>query len=235
MNSGTVLSNEKTMEKFSFSSPHVFPKISIINPEFTYSLPKEYLTYSAVDIIAHTVEVYFTAKALPLIQKRFMENIVKTVIETTEKLLQHPTDYNARAEFSLAATWALNGLTTLGPKAYSYPNHMIEHSLSAIYDVPHGAGLAVVIPAWMKWSKAENNEIFERFAKEIFGLTGSEEGIHALEAWFRKISVPTTLEELKIDKKDTLKIAENAFLTSLRWRMSEKYSVEVIKDILELA
>ena len=235
MNSGSVLTNEKTKEKFTFSSQHTFPKVSIINPEFTYSLPKNYLAFSAVDIITHTVEIYFSAKTLPLIQKRFMENIVKTVIDTTDKLLLNPNNYNARAEFSLAATWALNGLTMLGPEAYSFPNHMIEHSLSAIYNVPHGAGLAVILPAWMKWSKHENHEIFERFAKEIFNLTSAEEGIQALESWFKKIAAPTTLEELKIEKKDTFKIAKNAFLTSTKWGMSKKYSIEVINDILEYA
>ena len=235
MNGGSVLSNEKTKEKFTFSSSYTYPKVSIINPEFTYDLPMDYLAYSAVDVITHTVEVYFSAKTLPLIQKRFMENIVKTVIETTEKIIQNPKDYNARAEFSLAATWALNDLTTLGPAGFSFPNHMIEHSLSAIYDVPHGAGLAVVLPAWMKWSKIENKDILDRFANEIFGLPSAEEGIRSLENWFKKIGVPTTLKELKIDNKDNSNIAKNAFLTSTKWGMSKKYSIEAIKNILDLA
>ena len=235
MNSGSVLTNEKTKEKFTFSSQYTFPKVSLINPEFTYSLPKNYLAYSAVDIITHTVEIYFSAKTLPLIQKRFMENIVKTVIETTDKLLLDPENYNARAEFSLAATWALNGLTMLGSGGYSFPNHMIEHSLSAIYDVPHGAGLAVVLLAWMKWSKDDNKEIFERFAKEIFSLTSAEDGIKELESWFKKITVPINLEELEIEKKDIFNISQNAFLTSTKWGIAEKYSVNVIRDILDYA
>jgi NADP-dependent alcohol dehydrogenase len=232
MNSTSVLTNESTHEKFYFKSPHIFPKVSIINPELTYNLPMDSFAYSAVDVIAHVVEVYFTAKTLPFIQKRFMENIIKTVIETTEKIIKKPKDYEARAEFSLAATWALNNLTTLGPGKYSYPNHWIEHSLSAIYDVPHGAGLAVVLPAWMKWSIVENNEIFQRFAEQIFDYSSAEEGIMALERWFKKIGAPTTLEELRIDKKDLTVIAKNAFLTTSKEGMSEKYSIEVIKEIL---
>ncbi len=235
MNSGSVLSNEETKEKFTFSSQYTYPKVSIINPELTFSLPVEYLKYSAVDIITHAVEVYFTAKSLPLIQKRFIENIVKTVIETTESIIKTPEDYNARAEFSLAATWALNNLTTMGPEEYSFPNHMIEHSLSAIYDVPHGAGLAVVLPAWMKWYKEQNPEIFKRFAKEIFSLSNADEGISALENWFAKLDIPTTLKQLNIDKKEISNIAKNAFLTSSKWDMSEKYSVDAIKNVLELA
>jgi NADP-dependent alcohol dehydrogenase len=232
MNSTSVLTNENSHEKFFFKSPHIFPKVSIINPELTYNLPMDCFAYSAVDVIAHTVEVYFTAKTLPLIQKRFMENIIKTVIETTEKIIKKPKDYDARAEFSLAATWALNNLTTLGPGKYSYPNHWIEHSLSAIYDVPHGAGLAVILPAWMKWSIVENNEIFQRFAEEIFDYPSAEEGIMALERWFKKIGAPTTLQDLLINKKDITIIAKNAFLTTSKEGMSEKYSIEVIKEIL---
>jgi len=235
MNSGSVLTNEATSEKFAFGSLVTFPKVSIINPEFTYSLPTEYLLYSAVDIIAHTIEVYFTATTLPLIQKRFMENIIKTVIETTEKTLKDPKDYDARAEFSLAATWALNGLTKPGTAGSSFPNHMIEHSLSAIYDVAHGAGLAVVILAWMKYFKEERNEIFTRFAKEIFQVETAEDGIDALELWLKKIGSPTTLEDLKISKSDTLDIAKNAFVSATNWGMGKKYTTEVIKDILDLA
>jgi len=235
MNSGSVLTNEATSEKFAFGSLVTFPKVSIINPEFTYSLPTEYLIYSAVDIIAHTIEIYFTATTLPLIQKRFMENILKTVVETTEKALKDPKDYDARAEFSLAATWALNGLTKPGTGGSTFPNHMIEHSLSAIYDVAHGAGLAVVILAWMKYFKEERREIFTRFAKEIFQVETAEDGIKAFEAWLKKIGSPTTLEDLKIEKSDTLDIAKNAFISSTNWGMGKKYTTEVIKDILDLA
>ncbi len=238
MNSGSVLSNDETKEKFAFGSPYTYPKVSIINPEFTYDLPTEYLVYSAVDVIAHTIEIYFTASTLPLIQKRFMENIIKTTIETTDKILKNPKDYDARAEFSLAATWALNGLTKPGTGGSSFPNHMIEHALSAIYDVPHGAGLSVVIIAWMKWSIEENRDIYERFAKEVFGKSSSataQNGIDLLESWFKKIGAPTTLEELKIEKSDTLDIANNAYVGAKMWGMTDKYSVEVIKKILDLA
>ena len=235
MNSGSVLTNEKTNEKFSFGSPYSFPKVSIINPELTYSLPMDYLAYSAVDIITHTVEVYFTAKNLPLIQKRFMENLVKTVIETTEKIILEPTNYEARAEFSLAATWALNSLTMMGSSGFSFPNHMIEHSLSALYNIPHGAGLAVVLPAWMKYTKAENNDIYCRFAHEIFGLNNADEAITSLENWFHQIGAPIRLKELKIEEEKTMEIAENAFLTSTRWGMAEQYSISVIHDILKWA
>ena len=235
MNAGSVLTNEETKEKFAFGSPHTFPKVSIVNPEHAYSVPANYMAYSAIDAISHVIEVYFNASVLPRIQKRFMENIILTVIETTECIMENPEDYDARAEFALATTWALNSLTRMGTGLAPFPVHMIEHSLSAIYNVPHGAGLAVVIPAWMKWAKEERGERLEQFAKAIFNVETADEGIAALEAWFKKIAAPITLAELEIDKKDVDAIAENAFLTSEKWRMADTYSKEAIADVLAFA
>ena len=235
MNSGAVLTNEDTLEKFSFSSPYTFPRVSVVNPAFTFSLPSNYMAYSAVDAITHALEVYFTAVSMPLIKRRFIENVVVTVMETTERIIEQPEDYDARAEFSLAATWALNGLTTIGVGKYSFPNHMIEHSLSALYDVPHGAGLAVVLPAWMKWYKEENLDVFERFADKVFGLNTADEGILALEEWFKKIGAPIRLEEFELDRLSLTDLAENAYLTSVRWGLKDNYPEAVIEDILSLA
>lgn len=235
MNSGAVVTNEETLEKFSFSSPATFPKVSIVNAAFTFGLPMDYMAYSAVDAITHTLEVYFTAQEMPLLKRRFIENIVLTVMETTNKIIKDPKDYDSRAEFSLASTWALNGLTTIGVGKYSFPNHMIEHSLSAIFDVPHGAGLAVVLPAWMKWYKEKNTKAFERFAKEVFGLDTADQGIVALEDWFLSIGAPTKLDALNVGVIDNKEVAENAFLTSKKWGMSDVYSIETISDILDIA
>jgi alcohol dehydrogenase YqhD (iron-dependent ADH family) len=236
MNSGSVLTNEETKEKLSFNSVLIYPKVSIINPALTLTLPKEYLIYSAVDIIAHVLEVYFTAEEHPKIQNRFCENIIKSVIKTTDELLENPNNINARGEFALCATWALNNLTSLGVGEYNFPNHMIEHSLSAIYNVPHGAGLAVVLPAWMKYScKNSKNPQFERFAKKIFSKDSAKEGINAFEKWLQKIGAPTTLRELGISSEDIEKIAENVVKVAPKWRLESIYKLEIVKKILKLA
>ncbi|MDR0579788.1 MAG: iron-containing alcohol dehydrogenase [Campylobacteraceae bacterium] len=236
MNSGTVLTNEETKEKLSFNSPLVYPKVSIINPALTLTLPKEYLVYSAVDIITHVAEVYFTAEEHPKIQNRFCENIIKSVIKTTDELLKNPDNINARGEFALCATWALNNLTSLGVGEYSFPNHMIEHSLSAIYNVPHGAGLAVVLPAWLKWFyKNTKNPQVKRFAKKIFNEKDAKEGINAFEKWLQKIGAPTTLKELGIDRNDIGKITENIVKVAPRWGLENIYKTNVVNEILNLA
>ena len=209
MNGYAVVTNEKTKQKFSIWSPLVYPKVSVINPELQKSVSKEYLVYSATDIIAHTIEGYFTAKIQPKYMSRQVENIIKTVIETTEILIKNPDDYNARGEFAWAATNALNGTTTVGTAGFSFPNHLIEHALSALYNVPHGAGLSVVIPAWAKWYYKQNEAQFIRFAKEIFGKNTALEGIEELENWFNKIGTPTRLKDFCLDKANISDIIEN--------------------------
>ena len=235
MNGYSVITNEATQQKYSIASEHVYPVVSVINPELTKSVPDDYLAYSAVDIIAHVIEGYFTATVQPHFQSRMVESIVTTVMETTEILLERPDDYDARAEFAWAATQALNGSTTAGTGGLSFPNHMIEHSLSALFNVPHGAGLAIVIPAWMRWYRGQNEAQFARFAETIFGASSSEAGIDALKAWFDKIGAPTTLGAASIPDDAIEAIAENAAGLAALMGLSENYTPAVIAEILAYA
>ncbi|ACQ93529.1 iron-containing alcohol dehydrogenase [Tolumonas auensis DSM 9187] len=235
MNNGAVVTNEKTRQKWAIASVHTFPKVSIINPELMQSVSKDYLVYSASDIIAHTIEVYFTAKLQPEISSRIVESIIKTVMTTTEILISEPDNYDARAEFAWASSLALNGLTKAGAMGYQYPNHMIEHSLSAIYNVPHGAGLSVVMPAWMKWYYNNNTKQFERFAREVFGKDSALQGIEAFEAWLNKIGTPTRLKQLNIPTDDINELVDNVFDNAKYFGANELYTKDVIASILEKA
>ena len=235
MNSGAVVTNEATKEKFAINSVHTFPKVSIVNPALMQTVSRDYLVYSAADIIAHSIEGYFTAKVQPKIQSRLVESVIGTVIETTEALLADPNDYDARAEFAWAATLALNGITYAGTSGYGYPNHMIEHSLSALFNVPHGAGLSVVMPAWMKWYKDRNPAQFERFARQVFGLKTADEGIAALEKWFDKIGTPTRLAQLGITETPLPAILENLEGNARWFGLAETYTPAVLADILKRA
>ncbi|MBF1233129.1 MAG: iron-containing alcohol dehydrogenase [Haemophilus sp.] len=208
MNWGAVITNEETQQKYSIHSNHLFPKVSVIN---------------------------FTAEYRPEIIDFLVESNIKTVIRTTEILLNDPQDLNARGEFAWAATLALNGLTHLGISPYGFPNHMIEHSMSAISDVPHGAGLSVIMPAWMQWYQSQRPAQFKRFAKEIFGLDKAEDGIQALKTWFDKIGTPTRLEQLGIDDKTLAEIVDNAVQTAIKAKMDKIYTKEAIEAIFALA
>jgi hypothetical protein len=235
MNGNAVIINDDTKQKYSIASVLVNPKVSVINPELMATVSKEYLAYSAVDVIAHSIEVYFTASVHPNFNSRIVESILKTIIETTEILLENPNDYDARAEFAWAAIQGLNGLTPAGTGGGSYPNHLIEHSLSALYNVAHGAGLAVVIPAWMKWYKEQNIAQFKRFAKEIFNSDDENQAIIQLENWFAKIGAPTTLKDANIPREGIDSLASNAAQSAKVGGMDKVYTKEVISEILEKA
>jgi len=235
MNGNSVITNETTKQKYSIGSKHLNPKLSIVNPELMMSVSKEYLAYSASDIIAHAIETYFTATDHPHFQSRLVESIVKSIIELTDRLMEYPNDYDARAEFAWVSSQALNGLTTSGTGGGNFPNHMIEHSLSALFNIPHGAGLSIVVPAWMSWYKEKNKAQFERFAKEVFGKNSAEEGITMLKRWYGTIGTPITLAQANIPKEKIPDIAQNAYELGVVWGMGEIYSVKDIKAILENA
>ena len=235
MNGNSVIINDDTKQKYAISSVLLNPVVSVINPELMASVSKEYLAYSAVDVISHCIEVYFTASVQPTFNSRLVESIIKTIMETTEVLLKNPNDYDARAEFAWAAIQGLNGLTPAGTKDGNFPNHMIEHSLSALFNVAHGAGLAVVIPAWMKWYKQNNEKQFSRFAKEIFSSNDSFDAIKKLEEWFNYIGANTTLESVNIPRSAIPPLAENASELAKIWGMGEVYTQKAIEEILEKA
>lgn len=235
MNGNSVIINDDTKQKYSISSVLLNPVVSVINPQLMATVSQEYLAYSAVDVIAHSIEVYFTATTHPTFNSRIVESIIKSIMETTEILLRDPNDYDARAEFAWVAIQALNGLTPAGTAGGNFPNHMIEHSLSALYNVAHGAGLAIVIPAWMKWYENQNPGQFKRFSKEIFDEEEAGKGIEKLENWFAKIGAPVTLKDANIPREGIGALAENASELANMWGMGEAYSEEIITEILEKA
>jgi hypothetical protein len=241
MNDGGVITNEETQQKFGFGGEALLPKVSILDPMNTFSVPVDYTMYGAVDAIVHALEGYFNSSDPDTpFQDRFVESLVLTIKEAAETLLTNPVDYNARANLMWCATLALNGLTTAGVGVEGYPMHMIEHSLSALYDIPHGAGLAIVTPAWMRYHSTRSPERFALFADKIFCIRKDsvEEqakiGIDSFEQWLRTIGTPTRLRDVGIPTTDITKIAENAVMLAQRWNL-KNYTKEVISQILSLA
>jgi alcohol dehydrogenase YqhD (iron-dependent ADH family) len=240
MNSGMVVTNEETQQKFGFANKHLYPKTSILDPTATFSVPPDYTAYGAVDAIVHVLEYYFTTEepAVP-VQDRFMEGLVINCMDSCDRVLQDLENYNGRADLMWAATLALNGLTGAGLGKAGFPNHLIEHSISALYNVAHGAGLSVVLPGWMKYQAAKNPAKFAQFAERVFGFdSGSDvqkadDGILCLKGWFDKVKSPTSLAAINVPESDIPKIAENAVGLAKIWRMQE-YTAEKIEDILRL-
>jgi hypothetical protein len=235
MNPSAVVTNDATRQKFFIAHPAVFPKVSVINPQLMRSVSRDYLVYSAADVIAHLIEVYFTASVYSNLQSRLVEALIGTVIETTGQLLADPNDDDARGQFAWAATLALNGLVSSGAGGFSYPNHAIEHALSALFNVPHGAGLSVVMPAWMSWYRERNPAQFERFARQVFGVEGGAAGIAALVAWFEQIGTPTRLAQLGIGAADLAAVVDNVQANVRMFGIAERYTPAAVADILQRA
>jgi alcohol dehydrogenase YqhD (iron-dependent ADH family) len=240
MNGGTVITNEETMQKFGFMDQHLFPKVSILDPSVTYTIPADYTAFSAVDAIAHLIEGYFTHNQKPYpIQDRYVEGLVNTIMESAEIILKNPEDYESRATFMWAASLAWNGLATAGVEDSSYPNHMFAHILGAQYDIAHGAALSIIIPAWMKYKYKENISQFAGFAEAIFGIkennqeTAAIRGMEQLKSWFKKIGSPVSFKDAKLPEDELEKLASEIIDLSKVWGV-KGYPKQVILDILNL-
>ncbi|MGE3062713.1 MAG: iron-containing alcohol dehydrogenase [bacterium] len=200
MNSISVMQNDSTRQKIRAQGHPMFPTVSILDPELTRTIPKDYTAYASADILSHVLEGYFTSddENTPL-QDGFTESIVKSVISETRKLMNDPKDIEARSTIMWASSLALSGVTTAGIGRFKFENHLIEHSLSAFHDIPHGAGLSIVMPAWMKENKEALKPKFEKFARNVFNRSTAEMGIEKLEDFFREINSPTSLSFYSIE------------------------------------
>lgn len=240
MNGGMVITNEEKNQKIGIGNKRLHPKISILDPTTTYSVPSNYTAYGAADAIAHILEFYFTTEdpSTP-VQDRLMEGLVINIMESCETVLAAPEDYQGRADIMWCSTLALNGLTAAGLGKVQFPMHMIEHSLSGLYNVPHGAGLSVVMPGWMCYQTEINPSKLAQFAERVLNIKGDNpkdsaiKGITILKDWFSKISCPTSLKDLNISEADIPDIAENALEQAKIWRLRE-YTSEKIETILKL-
>ena len=239
MNSGMVITNDATREKFGFGHRLLHPKVSILDPEATFTVPPEYTVYGAVDAISHVLEFYMTAADPDTpVQDRLMEGLIENAMTSCDRCLFDPRDYNGRANLLWTATLALNGLTAAGLGRVSFPMHLIEHSLSALYDVPHGAGLAVVILGWLQDHAETNaariislgNRVFPRINSAA--APNAEQTISRLREWFCRVNAPISLQDLGIPVSDIPRIAENSKGLAKLWRLQD-YNPERVAAILE--
>ncbi len=166
---GGVFTNWETHEKAVLFSPLLFPKVSIIDPELTVTVPKDYTADGGIDIICHVIEGFFTGDDNTPIQDRFAMGVIKTVIENLPIVLKDPKNIDARANLSWASAVALSGMINSG-RGGAYPIHALEHSLSGHYDISHGRGLAVLIPALMEYSYKSRPAKYAMLAIELFDI-----------------------------------------------------------------
>lgn len=203
--SGMVITNEEGWYKRACDTNLVRPRFAIMNPELTYTLSGYQTVCGLSDMMAHVMERYFTNTTNVDFTDRLCEATLQTIIRNAPLVLENPEDYDARAEIMWAGAVAHNDLLGTGRKG-DWASHMIEHELSGIYDVPHGAGLAVIFPAWMKYIYKHDINRFAQFAVRVWGVEYSFdhpertalEGINRLKNFFESIGLPTSLGGLDI-------------------------------------
>lgn len=217
MNGNSVVTNWEANEKLAIGSPHVLPKFSILDPFYTTTVDVKNTAYGSVDIMAHVFEQYFHHTPQTPIQDRFAEGILHTVIENAPLAVQDPANYDVRANLMWAGTMALNGLIGQGVDQ-DWATHGIEHEVSAIYDIAHGAGLAILFPAWMTYVMPEGPGRFVQFAERIWNIqkNGRRDEEVALEAiartrdFFKSLGAPVTLKEAGVDRSRFEEMARKA-------------------------
>ena len=203
---GSVITKKEGGYKRDVGSNKLRPEFAVLNPEFTYTLPKFQTAAGAADIMAHVMERYFTHETEVGFTDRLCEATLRTVIKNTPIALKEPKNYGARAQLTWASTVAHNDLLGTG-REEDWASHDIEHELSGKYDVTHGAGLAIIFPAWMRYVYEENPERFAQFTARVWNEetdfnsleSSAREGIRKLEQFFERIGLPTSLEDLDVD------------------------------------
>nr|WP_326215649.1 iron-containing alcohol dehydrogenase [uncultured Oscillibacter sp.] len=205
-----VITHEKGNLKWGNKKSDLYrPKFSVLNPRFTCTLPPYQTACGAVDMLAHICERYFTNTPDVALTDRLAEALMKTILEAAPRAMADPNDYAARADLMWAGMLAHNDSCGVG-RRQDWASHQIEHELSAFYDCAHGAGLAVVMPAWMEYVLPHDPMRFARFAVEVFGCEmdyacperTAREGIRRLTAFFRSLGMPTTFAEIGAKSED---------------------------------
>lgn len=241
MNSGAVITNWETHEKYGWGSPLLFPKFSILDPENTYTVPRDQTVYGIVDMMTHVFEQYYHGQTNTLLQDRMCEAVLQTVIETAPKLLNDLENYAYRETILYNGTIALNNMLRMGTTG-DWGSHNIEHAVSAVHDIPHAGGLAIILPNWLRYTMEKGKSKTKQLAIRVFGVDPdgksdeeiAELGIKHLRMFWSSLGAPETLADYDIDKKTLDEISEKAMA---RGTFGGFYAMEKedVKKILEMS
>lgn len=218
----SVITKTETLQKLGMGSNKLRPLFSILNPQLTCTLPPYQTASGVADMMAHIMERYFTNTREVEISDRLCEGVLKAIIEEAPKVIKDPNDYEARANIMWSGMVAHNGTCGVG-REEDWSSHALEHEISAIYNVTHGAGLAVVFPAWLTWMVTHNVDKLVQYAVRVWDVpvpTGkllsdeekvdvATEGIRRLKAFFTSLGLPVSFAELHIEHPDIPRMIES--------------------------
>ena len=205
----SVITKVDGLKKLSLRTPEVLrPAFAVMNPEVTYTLPAWQTASGITDMMAHIMERYFTNTPDTEVTDRLCEGTLKAIIKEARTVMKEPHNYGARANIMWAGTIAHNGICGTG-REEDWASHFMEHEISALYDVTHGAGLAVIFPAWLTYMADYNVGKVAQFAERVWDVPASTdlkvvalEGIARFKAFLHEIGMPTTFKELGIEHPD---------------------------------
>lgn len=236
MNGNAVISNKKSEQKLAIHSDFLRPRFSILDPTYTFTVSKEQTAAGTVDIFSHVLEQYFSPTTDAFLQDRLAESILKTCINYGPVVLNEPANYAARSQIMWASSLALNGLLGYG-KITDWATHGIEHAVSALYDVTHGIGLAILTPFWMDYVLDNDNmNKFVEYAQNVWAveekndLVIAKKGIEKTKEFFSKLGMPIRLREVGVEE---LKLREIAEKTVLYGTVGKLKKLEV-RDVLTI-
>ena len=220
MNPGAVISNEETKEKLEINHPLLYPTLSVCDPSYLFTLPKGQTAAGTADIISHIFEQYFQPNDGAYITDRLSEAALKTCFKYGPIALEEPENYEARSNLMWTSSIALNHLFTFG-KGGAWSVHPMEHELSAVYDITHGVGLAILTPAWMRYVLSDATvKRFAMYARNVWDVVEEDDyaaaniGINLTEAFFYQMGLPGSLTEVGIDDSKLEWMAKEAVRTS---------------------
>ncbi|MFY4776550.1 iron-containing alcohol dehydrogenase [Metabacillus sp. RGM 3146] len=220
MNDVSVITNWETKDKLGWGSPLVFPAFSILDPSYTFSVPRDQTVYGIVDSMSHALESYFhRTENTPMIDG-FIESLLRTAIQTGPKLLEDLNSFKHRETMMYISTTAFNGSLANGTDGGDWATHRIEHAISAIYDIPHGGGLAILFPNWLEHVLEEDPSRIKQLAVNVFGISPegkddkevAKEGAKALRDFWSSLGAPSTLRDYDIDDSEFDAMVEKTFI-----------------------
>lgn len=238
-NGGAVITNETLKVKTGRDYPQCNPEFALMDPAYTFTVPKEQMVSGSFDILSHIMETYFSEPNEDNVSDDISEALMRSVIKNLRAAIQNPEDYTARSNLMWASTMAENRIIKLGKKC-DFECHQMEHQLGAYTDCNHGCGLAVLHPVYYRHIYREGLPKFVRFAKNVWGIDGSgktdeetaREGVETLAAFIREIGLPTTLRELGMSSEEGLKeIADSCNLAPGSYKkMTHEEIYEIFKE-----
>jgi len=242
MNSGAVITRRETKEKFVMGGPGLFPVFSVLDPQVVQSIPEKQIANGLADAFTHVMEQYITYPVGGMLQDRFAESILQTLVEVAPKIMKNPSDYNAAANFMWSCTMALNGLIQKGVPT-DWATHMMGHELTALFGIDHARTLAIILPSHYTYNFENKKEKLAQYAERVWNVTDgtleekAKAGIEKTKTFFNSLGIKTALSEYTDDYKGTAQIISKRF-TERGWKgLGERQNVTPsdVEKIVEMA